>query len=168
MEGYLSGTDAAPGVYADTVRLTVSDALQAHTKGLMWYSDANEAIEYWNGSAIVTMTSGRKVVENNSEPPTIGVAESGYVITNAGSDGADAFTLPDAAAGLTYTFVVMAAQELRVTPAAGDKIVYGSTVMDAAEYYVADAIGESLTIVAVDATNWVVISSTGTWTEEIP
>ncbi len=109
-----------------------------------------------------------KVVENNADPPTIGVAESGYVITNAGSDGADAFTLPDAAAGLTYTFVVMAAQELRVTPAAGDKIVYGSTVMDAAEYYVADAIGESLTIVAVDATNWVVISSTGTWTEEIP
>ncbi len=57
-EDYLDGTAAAPGLYGDTLRLTVSDALQAHTKGLMWFSDANSAFEYWDGSAIVSITSG--------------------------------------------------------------------------------------------------------------
>ena len=88
--------------------------------------------------------------------------------SNLGSDGADAWTLPTAAAGYEYIFVVMAAQEMRITPAAGDKINHAGTLGDAAEYYYADAVGEILHIIAVDETNWVVISQTGTWAEQNP
>lgn len=109
-----------------------------------------------------------KTVTDDTDGKTLNVNESGTVQTNAGASGAQAWALPAAAAGLNYCFVVMAAQELRVTPAAGDKIVHGSTVMDAAEYYFADAIGETLCIVAVDGTNWVMTSSTGTWAEQTP
>jgi hypothetical protein len=109
-----------------------------------------------------------KTVTDDTNGKVLNINESGTVQTNAGAGGAAAWTLPAAAAGVNYCFVVMAAQELRVTPAAGDKIVHGSTVMDAEEYYFADAIGESLCIQAVDGTNWVMMSSTGTWAEQTP
>ncbi len=76
--------------------------------------------------------------------------------------------MPAAAAGLEYTFVVMAAFELRVTPAAGDKIYYGSTAMAAAEYRYADAVGETMKLIAVDGTNWISVYETGSWAEETP
>ena len=120
------------------------------------------------GAGTVTAGGFLKTVTNDADAHAVLAAESGTVLTNAGAAGPFAHTLPAAAPGLNYCFVVMAAQELRVTPAAGDKIIHGSTVMDAAEYYYADAIGESLCIVAVDATNWIMTSSTGTWAEQTP
>ena len=130
--------------------------------------DALEDIESVTGDGTGALGGFLKTVTNDSDGKTLNVNESGTVQTNAGAGGAAAFTLPTAAAGLEYTFVVMAAQELRVTPGAGDVINYSCTAMDATEYYYADAVGETLHIIAVDATNWIVISSTGTWAEENP
>lgn len=156
---------------------TNSIDIKSTAGGIMLTPNASKAITLAGNTSATGSVTGDggdalggflKTVTNDTDGKTLAVAESGTVQTNAGSGGAAAWTLPTAAAGLEYTFVVMAAQELRVTPAAGDKIVYGATVMDAAEYYYADAIGESLHIVAVDATNWIVISSTGTWAEQTP
>lgn len=109
-----------------------------------------------------------KTVTDDSDAHAVLVTESGTVLTNAGSGGAAAHTLPAAAAGLEYTFVVMAAQELRVTPAAGDVINIAGVAAEAAEYWTANAVGEVLHLIAVDGTNWVAISSTGTWTQQTP
>jgi len=98
----------------------------------------------------------------------ITVAMSGNVFTNVGAVGAGAWTLPGAAAGIHYCFIVMAAQELRVTPAAGDVINIAGSAGDAAEYWTANAVGESLCLMAVDATNWIATSYTGTWTQATP
>lgn len=95
-------------------------------------------------------------------------ADSGKVVTNAGAGGTVAITLPTAAAGYRFTFILMAAQELRITPAAGDAIKIGTSAGAAAEYFVADAVGETVTIVSVDATNWVATSYIGTWSQETP
>ena len=110
----------------------------------------------------------KTVTDDADGEAAIGVAESGSVHTNAGAAGAAAWVLPDAAAGLHYTFIVMAAQEMQVTPAAGDKICVAGVCGDAAEYWSADAVGGSITIVAVDATNWVATSYIGTWTQDTP
>ena len=110
----------------------------------------------------------KTVTDDADGEAAIGVAESGSVQTNAGAAGAAAWVLPDAAAGLHYTFIVMAAQKMQVTPAAGDKICIAGVCGDAAEYWSADAVGESLTLVAVDGTNWVATSYTGTWTQATP
>jgi hypothetical protein len=120
------------------------------------------------GDGTSTLGGFLKTVTDDNNGKTLTVAESGTVQTNAGAGGAFAWTLPDAAAGLTYTFVCMAAQELRVTPQAGDKIIYGTTAMAVGEYYYCQAVGSSLTIVAVDGVNWIVTSSTGTWAEQTP
>ena len=109
-----------------------------------------------------------KTVTDDADAHAVGVAESGTVLTNAGAIGAFAHTLPSAAVGLNYCFIVMAAQELRVTPAGGDVINIAGIAADAAEYWTANAAGESLCLVAVDVTNWVATSFTGTWTQATP
>lgn len=109
-----------------------------------------------------------KTVTDDTNGKTLSVTESGTAQTNAGAGGAAAWTLPAAAPGLEYTFVVMAAQELRVTPAAGDVVNIAGTAGDAAEYWTANAVGEVLHLIAVDATNWIAISYTGTWTQATP
>ena len=107
-------------------------------------------------------------VLDDTDAHTVLASESGTVLTNAGAGGPYAHTLPAAAVGLNYTFVVMAAQELRVTPGGGDVVNIAGIAGDAAEYWTANAVGEALTIVAVDATNWIATSFTGTWTQQTP
>ncbi len=107
-------------------------------------------------------------ITNDAEPHAITAAESGTVLTNAGSDGADAWTLPTAVAGYEYIFVVMAAQNMQITPAAGDSIIGSGTDVGAGDTYSANAVGETLHLIAVDGTNWIIISETGTWTDSVP
>ena len=109
-----------------------------------------------------------KTVYNDVNGRTLSGVDSDTCQTNLNGSAPGAWVLPTAAAGLEYTFLLLAAQELRVTPAAGDNINYGGTAMAAQEYYYADAVGETLHIIAADDTQWFVISSTGTWSEETP
>jgi hypothetical protein len=120
------------------------------------------------GAGTTALGGYLRTVTNDTDGKTLTVAESGTVQTNAGAQGAAAWILPGAAAGLEYIFIVMAAQELRVTPASGDVINVAGVAAAAAEYLTANAIGEVLHLIAVDATNWIAISSTGTWTEATP
>ncbi|OPY78285.1 MAG: hypothetical protein A4E65_02308 [Syntrophorhabdus sp. PtaU1.Bin153] len=122
----------------------------------------------FTGAGATAIGGYLKTVTNDTDGKILTVAESGTVQTNAGASGAAAWTLPAAAAGLEYFFVVMVAQELRVTPATGDVINIAGVAGDAAEYWTANAIGEALHLVAVDATNWIAISYTGTWTQQTP
>ena len=109
-----------------------------------------------------------KTVTVDADGKTLTASESGTVQTSGGAVGAGAWTLPAAVAGLEYTFVVMAAQQLRVTPVGDDVININGTAASAAEYWYADAAGECLHLVAVDATNWIAVSYTGTWTQQTP
>lgn len=121
------------------------------------------------GDGTAALTGFLRTVVNDADgEATLLVSESGSVQTNAGAGGAAAWVLPAAAPGLEFTFVVMAAQELRVTPAAGDAINIAGSQGDAAEYWTANAVGASLTLIAVDDTNWVAKCYTGTWTQQTP
>jgi hypothetical protein len=109
-----------------------------------------------------------KLVTNDTDDEVLTATDSGGVFTNAGDDGAQTFSLPAAAAGMEFTFVVMAAQELRIDPDAGDKIYYSATALDNGEYLTADAVGESIHLIAVDSANWIATSHIGTWKQETP
>lgn len=109
-----------------------------------------------------------KTVTDDNNGKTLDVAESGTVQTNAGAGGSAAWTLPEAVAGLTYTFVVGAAQELRITPDAGDAINNGGTAAANGEYIYSATVGHSVTLTAVTTSSWVVTAITGTWTEQTP
>ncbi len=124
--------------------------------------DANGAITGDGGAAIAGML---KVVTDDTNGKTITIAESGTVQTNAGAVGGGIWDLPEAstAIGQYYTIIVAAVQNLDVNPDNGDQIL-GLT--DAAGDAVRSATaGDSLTLIAIDATNWVVVSVYGTWTD---
>lgn len=95
---------------------------------------------------------------------TITAAENGTIYSNEGASAIDPFILPGAAAGLRYSFIVQDADGIRVTAASGDTIRVGASVSGAAGKIEATAIGSAITIVAVNATEWIAVSNILTWT----
>lgn len=95
---------------------------------------------------------------------TLTAADSGKVFTNTAAQGNTVFTLPAAAAGITFSFVdgsTTAADDVQIQ-AVGDDTINGGT---AAKIYecVTDAVGQTVTITALDATRWEVTAEKGTW-----
>ena len=119
-----------------------------------------------------TLTTGElsvftRKITTDIDDRTLTAAESGQIFDNSADADTTVFTLPTAAAGLQFTFIdveAAAAADLCILAAAGDKIQMGT----AAEYYNCydDTAGSSVTLVAIDATEWYVIAEKGTWTAD--
>ena len=108
-----------------------------------------------------------KTVTVDIDDRAIAVTESGHAFTNGADTDTSVFTLPSAAAGLIFTFCDVeaeAAADLCIKANTDDKINNGT----AAQYYNCydDAYGSSVTLLAVDDVEWVVISTVGTWTAD--
>lgn len=96
---------------------------------------------------------------------TVVARETGYTFqVSSSSDDPVTFNLPDAAAGLEYTFVdydATAAADLIVNPQDGDKINGGTAGVS--YNCTGDAVGETMTLRAINSTDWVIIGYRGTW-----
>ena len=104
-------------------------------------------------------------VEAHTGDDTLTVVESGSIHSNLGSTGTVTLTLPTSApAGTVFTFAVQAAQELRIEP--GAAAIRDDSGQTAGKYKSANAIGESLSLVADSDGDWVTIAKNGTWTQE--
>ncbi len=107
----------------------------------------------------------KQVTEAHTSDDTLASTESGSVHTNLGATGTVTLTLPASAPqGNVFTFAVQAAQELRIDP--GTATIRDDSGVTSDKYKVADAIGESLTVVADSNGDWMTIAKNGTWTEE--
>lgn len=105
-------------------------------------------------------------VEDKTANYTVLAEDNGKVFTNDGAAGTIVFALPAGEEGMRFTFVVCAAQALRIDPNGSETISGTDGVPGGAGKYIgADALHESLDIVFVDG-NWAVVGSTGTWTLE--
>jgi hypothetical protein len=89
--------------------------------------------------------------------------DSGTVYTNEGDADGATVTLPAAAVGLQFVVYVQAAQTLTVTAGTGDTIRIGSSVTSAAGSITSATVGSALTLVAINATEWVATSAVGSW-----
>uniref|UniRef100_A0A6M3JXS8 Uncharacterized protein n=1 Tax=viral metagenome TaxID=1070528 RepID=A0A6M3JXS8_9ZZZZ len=107
---------------------------------------------------------GSLIIEHHTASDTLTKEETGSIHTNLGATGAITFTLPqDAVAGTSFHFVVMAAYSLALNPgAAGGLYIVGAKHTDN-EDWAADAIGESVFLVADGNGDWVALYETGTW-----
>lgn len=90
--------------------------------------------------------------------------DSGTIYTNEGDDNGAAVTLPTASAGLVFMAVVQAAQTLTITASSGDTIRIASSVTAAAGSITCATVGSTITLAAINATEWIAISVVGTWT----
>jgi hypothetical protein len=106
-----------------------------------------------------------KKIEAHTSDDTLAVAESGSIHSNLGATGLVTLTLPASAPeGTVFTFAVQAGQELRIDP--GMAAIRDNSGQTTDKYKAADAIGESLAVVADSNGDWVTIAKNGTWTEE--
>lgn len=109
-----------------------------------------------------------KLVEANTagsgSPNIITSAESATVFTNEWATALNYHTLPTAVAWLTYTFYVDDADWIRVVANTGDIIQINGVASASAWYTECTAIGGCITLVAINATDWVATSVIWTWT----
>lgn len=110
---------------------------------------------------------GQRLVEANTagsgSPNIITSGESRTLYTNEGATALNYHTLPTAAAGLTYTFYVQDADGIRVTANTGDVIKINGVASSTAGYCESTSIGSSITLTAINATDWVATSVIGVW-----
>lgn len=148
----------ATGATAGDMTLTVGDDLAISTTGDATITTGGTLS--FEGSALTYFNKEIEIDTDNSE--SVLATDSGKVFTNAPNVGSSEFTLPTAAAGLTFTFVDVsstAADDIWITAAAGDTIANGTAAKSFKN--IDDALPVSCTITAVNAGSWVVESSTG-------
>ena len=91
-------------------------------------------------------------------------SDSGTIFTNEGASALVTFTLPTALAGLRYSFIIQDVDGIQVDAATGDTIRIGASVSAGAGNINATTIGNTVTLVAINATEWIALSREGTWT----
>lgn len=127
-------------------------------------------VKVTNGSAGIGAILNSSLVEANtagSGAPNVLVAtESGTVLTNEGVTAENYHTLPSAVAGYKFTFVVQDADGIRITASGGDTIqpIAGTAASAAGGFIRCATLGAFITLVAINATEWVSVGSAGVWT----
>lgn len=118
-----------------------------------------------SGTGVVLQAALVEASTAGSGTPNVLVnTESGTVLTNEGATAQNYHTLPTAAAGLVFEFVVQDADGIRVVAATGDTIQDVGTVSATAGYIQSTTIGSVIRLAAINATQWVVMSKQGAWT----
>lgn len=97
-------------------------------------------------------------------PNALAADETAKILTNEGASAQNYHTLPTAAAGLCFEFVVQDADGLRVVANTGDTIRVAGSVSATAGYIQNSTIGGAIRLCAINATEWFAMSSVGTWT----
>jgi len=115
-------------------------------------------------SKITDYNLGTPVTASASGPVSVTANDSGKVYTNEGASAEVEFTLPTAAAGLNYTFVVQDADGIQVTAASGDTIRIAASVTPAAGDISTTTIGNTVKLIAINDTEWIAVYYVGTWT----
>jgi len=120
------------------------------------------------GSTPAPIMQSREVeasTAGSGAPNVLAANESNKVLTNEGTTAENYHTLPSAAAGYVFTFVVQDADGLRVVAAGGDTIRVIDKVTAAAGYLSSTTIGSTVTLVAINGTEWIATSISGVWTD---
>jgi hypothetical protein len=156
-----------------TAALAVAQLLPSATTSaqgkieLATQTEADAATDSVRAVTPSTLGNVSKRITAKTTAYTVTNSDNNQVFTNSGASAQVEFTLPTAAAGLTYTFYAIDSDGIKITAASGDTIRVSTEVTIAAGSIESTAVGDSLTIVALDDTQWVVINGfIGTWTVE--
>jgi hypothetical protein len=107
---------------------------------------------------------GRTVAPQTADLGLNADNDQNVVFTNEGAIGTVNLNLPTASAGKTYTFYVRENQTLQVNANTGDTIRIAGSVSAAAGNISSSTVGSSVTLVAINATEWVAVATVGSWT----
>lgn len=169
------GTTGAPSIAlgdGDTGLFeSADDQLKIVTAGSSRLNIYNSSIEPQVGTyggANESYGFKRSVEANTAgvgSPNVLGVGEFEKIFTNEGATAENYHTLPSAAAGYNFVFIVQDADGLRITANTGDTIRVIDKVTAAAGYISSTTIGSTVTLAAINGTEWVALSIKGVWTD---
>jgi hypothetical protein len=153
-------------------------ALQTYSTGMLaWTSNAVEGTRDVglgrNAAGVLEVNTGTLgglgklltgvVVTAKTTNYSVVTADKGTYFTNVGAGGEVDFTLPTAVAGMRYTFIVEAAQVLKVIAGASTTIRIAGSVSAAAGNITNSTIGGVVTLIATSSTTWIAIYISGSW-----
>lgn len=113
------------------------------------------------GTGLYTL-SIRTVEAKTAAYPVVS-GDSYKVFTNEGEAAKRNFTLPSAAAGLQFVFINQDTDGMTITAVGDDTIRIAGTGSASAGNIDSTTVGSTVTLVAINATEWVAISALGTW-----
>lgn len=117
------------------------------------------------GAPLVTPVFNRLVTAFNTTPHTLDSTQYNGVFTNEGAVALNVINLPAAAASVgQYTFIVQDADGIQIVAGAGDTIRLATNVTAAAGNAQSTSIGSAITLIAINATEWMAIAHVGSWT----
>jgi len=151
-------SDATPGLLTATAPTAVGSVVKPL---LIATSETSGVVVNLRGN-IITDPSGAFIFAVTAND-TLTAANTGNTYTNEGATALITLTLPTAALGYEFEFIVVDTDGIRVQAAAGDNIRVGSEISGTAQYIQSAKIGSVVKIKAVNSTNWVAVSSMGTW-----
>lgn len=130
------------------------------------WDTAGNVLNLSHGPNIIKGASlGREtLVGARTASSTVYSCDEGVLLTNEGAAALVAFTLPTAEAGRTFRFYVQDADGIRVVAAAGDTIRVNGSVSAVAGRIDSTTVGSFIELMAVNATEWIAVASSGTWT----
>lgn len=94
----------------------------------------------------------------SAAPLLLTTAQSGATFTNQGATAKNYYTLPLAANGLEFSFIVQDADGIRVVANTGDTIRIAGSVSGSAGLIESTTIGDAVTLRAINATEWIASS----------
>lgn len=103
----------------------------------------------------------RTTIITKSADYTVKTTDSGQLFSNSASVN---FTMPAAAKGLIYRFVVGTTAYLKVTATNGDTISYNGVPSAANGYTRSTTQGNQIEVMGLDSGEWTITSLDGTWT----
>jgi hypothetical protein len=142
-----------------------------HSAGIK--RQANGVVRVTGGNSAYGAFLSGKLVEANvagsGAPNVLTDIESGTVLTNEGVTAENYHTLPSAAAGYEFTFIVQDADGIRITANTGDTIrpIAGTAASAAAGFIRCATLGAFIRLQAINSTEWIATGSAGVWTIDV-
>ena len=118
-----------------------------------------------DGSGESTLQGMLFPVAHDTNGKTLTIDDTGIIQTNSGATGGGIWNLPEASTviGSSFTFVVVAAQNLDINPDDADQMLgFTDAVGDAMR---SNTVGNVFRLVAVDSSSWVVFGGYGSWSD---
>lgn len=115
------------------------------------------------GTAITSLQSSKLGVTKTGNY-TVVALDNDIWFDNIGAAGEVDFTLPTAVRDLEVGFIVKAAQTVKIIAGASTTIAIATSVSAAAGNITANAAYSAVRLRAISTTEWVAVSSTGSWT----
>lgn len=91
---------------------------------------------------------------------TIGASQNGTLFVLRPLTAKRTLTLPGAATGLEYDFLIADTDSMRITTASGDSLITSA----GAAWKTATSVAGTIRLVAMDTTRWIMLYTLGTWT----